>query len=465
MPQKSPIKATGYITQFDSSTSMFYALGNALKKQAFKGVQVIPDKLEFITSVLNWLPFGFRQKIYRWSGGWTALDPAKLKTIRAEEISTWVVGQYPRRRYPAVMIGSSNGALIHLAAALGVPWLPQTFLVAVRRRLDPDEIEADIEWGRRAAGVIRAKNPELKINQMHDPVQDRLMIAKMAYFRIKRAWLGAAYERFIRETLIPGGTLIVLDTRLPWPMISVGEEHTFQVGGLGALDPYEYLEGSARVRSFLRSEGSSRKRWPLPGRVFEAPESEWGFHPPLGEDILRFAKKHSFRIKRVVFDEPEAPSFFIADLYRWWFRKNNQPANRLLVECFALIEPWLSLETGLVPFWLAFNTEPSARALEIYLKGKRSFDEIYLMLMSNGLQGIGQVPIRRWKSLLGYARKNARFLGLNEKKYPMDFASFVRYEDDLKKIRVSPETVPTLTLAELDQFIAMSKKIYKIRWE
>jgi hypothetical protein len=45
-----------------------------------------------------------------------------------------------------VFAGSSNGAVAHLAAALGVPWLPQTLLLAVRTGgLDPDDPAADMQ--------------------------------------------------------------------------------------------------------------------------------------------------------------------------------------------------------------------------------------------------------------------------------------------------------------------------------
>lgn len=445
---------------------MLYALSAALKQKAFKGVGVVPHALGFIPALFNHLPFQSRQDIYRWSGGWNALAPEKLKEIKMEEISEWVIRQYPRKRCPAIMIGSSNGAAIHLAAALGIPWLPQTFLAAVRRELNPDEIEADIEWGRKAVKALHENNPHLKINQMHDPVQDRLMIAKMAYFRLKYSVLGGAYERFIRETLAPGGEIIILDNTLPWPMISVSEAHTFQVGGLGELTPYEYLEGSPRVEAFSRKHNSSVKCWPLPGKVFEGPESEWGFHEPLGEDIRRFSKLHGYHERRVVFEEPETLSPFAADLYQWWYKQNNIDSSCLLVECFALLEPWMTLLTASTPFWLAFNTTPSLKTVESYLKNGKVFDEICLMLMSNGIEGIGQVSIEEWKGVLSHAKKQGAFLGVDEQKYPLDFMSFLRYHGELKKkIKVPAVSLQPLTLSQLDSFVSGAGNKYKIRWQ
>jgi len=83
------------------------------------------------------------------------------------------------------MIGSSNGALIHLCAALGIPWLPQLFFIC-QTSMDPDELIQDVKWGSKAAQEMINNNPDLQFHQMHDPVQDRMMVAQMGYFRIKR---------------------------------------------------------------------------------------------------------------------------------------------------------------------------------------------------------------------------------------------------------------------------------------
>jgi len=40
---------------------------------------------------------------------------------------------------------------------------------------------------------------------------------------------------------------------------------------------------------------------------------------------------------------------------------------RLLVESFIVMEPFWTIRTGSVPFWMVFNKLPSAEALEQYL--------------------------------------------------------------------------------------------------
>ena len=42
--------------------------------------------------------------------------------------------------------------------------------------------------------------------------------------------------------------------------------------------------------------------------------------------MLRFARERGYRVRRIVFDEPEALSPLVADLYRWWYRSAGCPA-------------------------------------------------------------------------------------------------------------------------------------------
>jgi hypothetical protein len=78
-------------------------------------------------------------------------------------------------------------------------------------------------------------NPEVQVHYMHDPVQDQLMLKRVTYFRLKRLRLGPAYERFLRESVAPGGTLL-LDRQRSWPVTRVGERHLFQFRRRGWRD-------------------------------------------------------------------------------------------------------------------------------------------------------------------------------------------------------------------------------------
>jgi hypothetical protein len=123
------MKAPRYIADFDSTSAMARALGRYLQGNDFPGLGVLPTALP-LASLLDVIGESERARrlIYSWGGWAEAISPDELASVQAEEFSRWVVSLYPERNYPAIMIGSGNGAAVHLCAALGIPWLPQTFL-------------------------------------------------------------------------------------------------------------------------------------------------------------------------------------------------------------------------------------------------------------------------------------------------------------------------------------------------
>src|SRR5919198_5800495 len=107
-----PHAALHFIANFDSSSGMVQALARFLHGRDFSGVGILPP-YELPARVLNALPVWLREQLYI-AGGWIeAGEPDDLAAFRSEIVDEWVVNQYPVRPYPAAMIGSSNGALVH----------------------------------------------------------------------------------------------------------------------------------------------------------------------------------------------------------------------------------------------------------------------------------------------------------------------------------------------------------------
>jgi N-acyl-D-amino-acid deacylase len=91
---------------------------------------------------------------------------------------------------------------------------------------------------------------------MHDPVQDRLMVRRMSYFRLKKLSLGETYRTFLDQCLEPGGTIVLVDCRLSWPVTDCGGRHLFQFGALGGATAEESYRGGPRLAEYLaRYEG------------------------------------------------------------------------------------------------------------------------------------------------------------------------------------------------------------------
>jgi hypothetical protein len=144
----------------------------------------------------------------------------------------------------------------------------------------------------------------------------------------------------------------------------------------------------------------------------------------------------------------------VADLYRWWYARRRIPANRLIVSSFVLMEPYWTIRTGSVPFWLKFNMEPSAEALEMYLSKADPYDDIYLMLFQHGVEAAGLPSGERWEALLGMARNGGHLLGLDLDEFPFDFAQYALYDDAIKeKIPARYPFAAPLTLDDLDRFL------------
>lgn len=334
-----------------------------------------------------------------------------------------------------------------------------------RSGIHPDEPLEDMEWAREPAERLLEANPELQLHHINDANQDRLMIRYMTYFRVKRLVLGEAFERFIERNLALGGTIILSECSLKWPTVRMGERYIFQHGALGGATPEEFHEGSERVEEYLERYGSHRRRWPSPDNDGERPEAEWGFEPAVREDVETFAGERGYRLRRMMFEEPEHLSPFVADLYRRWYAERGMLSNRLLVGSFIVHEPYWTLRTGSVPWWMVFNKEPSAEVLEKYLDSTNPYDEIFMMLFTHGVESIGLVPIDHWQKVLDRARKRGEFVGVDEKEYPKDFAAFVRYNAELQKKISARYPIPgPLDLGKFEEFIEHSDGRYAVKF-
>jgi hypothetical protein len=459
-----------YVADFDSATGMLRALAASLRGEGLPLLGAMRRSraplMKLVASTVNHLPTPLQEQVYIWSGWLEATPSRKLAAVSGEEVATWMADLYPRRQYPAVAVGSSNGAAVHLWAALGIPWLPQTFLVPVARSgIPPDEPREEMRWAEPHAELVLRRNPDLELHHMQDPVQDRLMVKRMSYFRLKRRTLGPAYERFLRECLAPGGTIVVVECGLQWPTIRRGDRYTFQFGALGGATAEEMMHGGTRVEAYLRQHGSRKTRWEPREADGTSPEAEWGFAPSLRDDVQRFAQRHGYRVERVMFEQPEDMSPLVADLYRWWYQRLGVTDNRLVVDSFILMEPYWTSRTRSVPFWMVFNTEGSFQALEEYLGRAPAFDELLITLFSHGVDSIGLVPISQWRRLFSRARERGDFIGVDEASFPRDFAVFVRYHFDfLHKIRTRHPSPPALTLKELNEFLNQAREKYRVAW-
>jgi hypothetical protein len=406
------VRSPWFAADFDSATALVRALAASLRGRRFRrlGHGQLAGAATTASSVL---PESIRALAFAIAGGTEAIPPRRLADVSPEVFAQWVASEYPDTTPPAIAIGSADGAVMHLCAATGIPWLPQTFLVPVARRADPDTVSGEIDLGRRIAPPLLAAQPSVRVHHMHDPNQDRLMVSRLAYFRLKMLRLPAAYRHFIERRLPTGGTIVIVDDKLTWPSTAVDDRHVFQAGAVGGLAPDEY-----------------RRRWDFPSADGNSPEAEWGYAPELTTDIERVARERGHRVVHVSFAGPGAASPHVADL----LHEAHGEARRLLVETFICVEPEWALRTGTVPFWTPFPVKSSLSDANRYLDIEKRWQQIVVTLFTHGVRSEGLASAAEWQRLADRGRDPGVLAGVNARHWPVDFAALARYSGALEKV-------------------------------
>ncbi|NYI03783.1 hypothetical protein [Allostreptomyces psammosilenae] len=441
------------LCDFDSSAAAVRVTSRALRDRPAGALGLAPGSAA-LAGLASRLPAPVRRGAFVGTASLQASPPSRVSGLRGEDLAAWTADRYGPGPYPAAFVGSVSGAAVHLAAALRAPVLPQTFLVPVRARVDPDRPDVALRAGRALGEHLVEANPELALCHMHDPNQDRAMLVRFLYYRFKRLRLGRTLTRFLEQRLAPGATIFVVDCTLTWPTTRLGDRQRFQFGALGGMSPQEYAAGGDPVARYLAAQGSPLRRWPAPPTDERYPEAEWGYDDTLTADVAALAARRGFRVRRIRVAEPEHLSPLVADLHRWWYARRGLPADRLLVETYNQWEPYWAARLGAVPFWLQFTTRPSYRTLTRYLCRAEQYDRVDVNLFSNGVRSIGLVPAARWRGLADRcARLAGGTIGVDERTFPEDIGSTLRYGPALAaQPRHLPPPSP-LTLAELDEFL------------
>ena len=421
------------VASFDSASAFLEALARALRGRDFPHLGQSRLKVPLVQASRA-LPLPLRRRAYAIASGREGVEPDRLGGIDLERVASWVAAKYPPRPAPAVLLGASNGALTHLPAACGIPWLPQTLLIPVRRPgVDPEDYRGAAEFGVRHGPALLDPNPGVELHHMHDANQDALSASQMAYFRVKWRRLPAAYRQFLDQQLRPGAPVVVVRDTSSWPVTRYGERHVFQAGAQGGMTADEYL-GAPGV--------------PVPDDT--AAEAEWGFADGLLESAREWAAQAGRPVVEVRYGHPQHPASAVAGATRAWLHGRGEPAGRLLVSSFVVHDPWRTITSGSVPFWTFFPVRDAADDLAAHLDSA-SYDDIDIMLFSHGVESRGLADARTWQRLADRARHRGRLLGVDANAFPADFGVFVRYARALRSL---PDAAPAWLPMTVDDALA-----------
>ncbi len=382
--------APDFLANLDSAATMVRAGRRALLEEGFEGSDLPPPEPR--RSLIGRLHLRHRER--------PGIRPREMTGISTDAFRKWVVDSYPSRTQSAVFIGSTSGAISHLAAAMGVAWLPQTFLVQVQRgRSNPSDLVAEMEWGRRVAAPVLSANGDLSLVHAHDPIDVGADAGRVSSFRLKLRELGTVYRTFIHRYLETGGTIYVVDCAKRWPQVKLSDRHAFQPGGPAGLSPEELIQPSPRALELLKRLPAKAGRFRAPSPDESGPEAEWGFEPAILDEVTELAERRQYRVVRIRYDDPDDLSPMVADVISDWYRDMGFRDHHLLVSNGLQMDPWWTIRTCSVPFWTALPGGEAVDRVRAYLARSTRWRSVDLMLGPDAADP-GEGELQRWQEVV-----------------------------------------------------------------
>ena len=410
------------VVAFDSGTRVVREVTEALGGEGRSILEAYPRGSEIFLGLVSLFSEDVRIAAIEW-GMRRSLGHAaeRADDVSVDALARGCVAHYPgTERYPAIVVGSPNGAVAHLASLLGAPFLTTSFGLAFRHpAIAPDDLVAYRETSLAVAERIVAGNPGggYEIVCHYDPLHDRSMVQASDFIRIKLHHLPAVYCDFIRDRLAPDGTLILVDCTYDWPQIALGERIFLQIGGLGAIEARDYLE-----------------RW-LPDAPAETRrESEWGCPKGFAVSVMGFAAQHGIPLVEIARDHPADYSLLAYNVY---LACEGVRSGTILIDCFNHQNPRTNLATGIPALWLPFNTADGLALVERALRG-RTLDRIFFAPLPSFAGSPDTVPLDTWiEHLSPYG--SIEWIGVRQANYPADPLAPYRFVRDMAELRETLE--------------------------
>lgn len=355
-----------------------------------------------------------------------ALPPDAAGEVDAEEVAGWIAGHYPAPGYPAVVLGSAHGATVHLAAALGAPWLPTGFPVTMSwPDGDPADWRGAMAWGQRLAARILERNPGVTVRQVHDPLRSGPLCGATVTLYVRWRTLPRAYRDLLHHRIPVGGAALLLRDLRTWPVMQRSPRFGFQVGSpAGGWSPEDHHTADAAPRRYAETAGE----------------------PALGADLARFAAGIKLPVHRALYAAPAVLSACVADLYRQWLRAGGADGDRCVVESGRLLDPWQAVAGGLVPYWCESAARCDVEAAEWWLAGSETFDEITALPDAPGHAGEPGATLAHWRSLTAFGRRPGAVDRQLAGRYPALPVAAAHAERVLAAAGGSPGTPPPMTV-------------------
>jgi hypothetical protein len=394
-----------------------------------------PGWQKMLLTVLGTLPQGTARFAISRFESITGLHPKVLDDFSVDELIRQRLGDYAHLsgKFRAITVGAAlSGATAYLSLALGGPFLPQAFVVSLKRGSMAGDVYEYLHRSLDTALRIANENPGLMTIQHYDPVHDGWMTRFINHLRFKLLDLPPAYAEFIKSMLEPGGAVLYLESGASWLRYRVGPRSVFQVGGWGGISAEEFLEGSTRIREYATRAGLKFTDWKLKDYPLErGPESEWGSEPGLDTALETFCNREGYRFVRISLPHPNDFSRLAFAAARSLLEKEGHQPAGVLVEMFSQFDANAARQASLLPLWLIYNTGDSLD----YLKEMRAqFPEgkpVFFSPLATFSMTPDLVPWKDWEAAL--AGLDWINIGARPSHYPADARALVKWAEPLRK--------------------------------
>ncbi|MCU7727107.1 hypothetical protein ODJ79_25550 [Actinoplanes sp. KI2] len=347
-----------------------------------------------------------------------AVPAGQIDDVDAAAVAAWIVEHYRQRIYPAVALGSPHGAAVHLAAGCGAAWLPTSFTItAPWPGGSPGNWPGAMDWGSKLAERLVARNPDVTVRQVHDPVLRGPLCGATVSLHVQWRTLPVAYRSFLRSRLAPNGAAVLVRDVRTWPVLDGSPGHSFQIGTpTGGWKADCYSTGEAGFRRLLCAIGVDE--WPDPVGTAPRRYAETSGDPALGPELCEVVEVAGGVSCRVLYRDSQALSAGVADVLRRWLRPRTG-AQHCVVGTGRMADPWRIIAGGMVPYWCESSSRSATQAAELWLAGSEPFERISVLPEPPGTLNDDTATLSHWRSVAGFARGCGRVDSLVARRYPM----------------------------------------------
>lgn len=349
--------------------------------------------------------------------------------LTTADLAQWNVSQYDRldseRRFDAIVVGVPSGATAHLCASLGAPLLADSFPITFAARGKPDDIAGYQQKSVDLLTPILNHNPDLLAVSVFDPIHSRQLIKKGVSINLKLAALPDQYKRFIRERLMPGGSVLLLTCSAKWSQYEIGARHRLQIGGYGGFTDQEYIRGTPWLDDWLHEEGGlQRSGWRLSRHWTYQPEAQWGSISGFARSVRDYAGDEGMPIHSLDFSSVDEISRMGFYAWQWLYYLLRIQPGAVLIESGPQMNPVIGFRSPVIPLWMPSTCTRSHLLLQEIIPDFPPQIPVLFQAWPTGNLTPDVIPAKIWNTTL--AGRHGRWLGGDPLRFPGDFSTIAQ---------------------------------------